>query len=109
MATALGFGRYDVERIGLAVSELGTNLERYARGGRIGMRPVEGERALGIEIASQDEGPGIARSTELREGVSGSGGLGAGLASVRRMMDDFELSSAPSGTSVVCRKWRAIG
>jgi len=32
--------------------------------------------------------------------------LGQGLAGVQRLMDEFELTSGPGGTTVVCRKWR---
>jgi serine/threonine-protein kinase RsbT len=90
----------------LAVSELATNLARYSPGGRIHVRAIGKSTEVGIQVESRDHGPGIVDPGEAaRGGVSSGGGLGAGLAGVQRLMDEFELSSAPSGTTVVCRKW----
>ena len=45
--------------------------------------------------------------SELEDGFSTSGGLGLGLPGVRRLMDDFEIVSAPGrGTTVTARKWK---
>jgi serine/threonine-protein kinase RsbT len=99
VASGLGFDAADSEMVVLAVSELATNITRYTGGGRIRVRPLVASDAVGIEVESRDDGPGIG-------GASNSSGLGLGLAGVRRLMDEFELSSAPSGTTVVCRKWR---
>jgi serine/threonine-protein kinase RsbT len=107
LAAELGFGRADVEEIGLAVSELATNLVRYAPGGQLSVGAVEAEGRRGVVVESRDQGPGIAdTSAAMRDGFSTAGGLGAGLGGVQRLMDDFELSSGPAGTTVTCRKWR---
>jgi len=43
----------------------------------------------------------------LRDGFSTSGSLGLGLPGVRRLMDEFEITSQPGrGTTVVVKKWR---
>ncbi len=103
----LGFDRFDAEEVVLAVSELATNLARYATSGEIDLCAISGQQLLGIRVESRDDGPGIADvAAAARGGSSTSGGLGAGLAGVRRLMDDFELTSGPTGTTVVCRKWR---
>ena len=40
-------------------------------------------------------------------GHSTSGGLGLGLPGVRRLMDEFEISSQPGkGTTVTTRRWK---
>jgi serine/threonine-protein kinase RsbT len=39
------------------------------------------------------------------DGYSTGGGLGSGLPSVRRLMDEFGITSRPAGTRVVARKW----
>jgi serine/threonine-protein kinase RsbT len=106
LASALDFSRQDCEVIALAVSELASNLLRYASGGEIEIAPVTGSRGVGIQITSLDHGPGIVDvDAALRDGFSTSGGLGGGLGGVQRLLDEFDLSSSPGGTLIVCRKW----
>jgi serine/threonine-protein kinase RsbT len=54
---------------------------------------------------AQDGGPGIPDLLKvLQDGYSTSHGLG--LPGVRRLMDEFEITSALNrGTSVIVRKW----
>ena len=106
LATDVGFDRHDAEAIFLAVSELATNLMRYAPGGELVVSVVSGANRVGIPIQSSDPGPGIADvELALRDGYSTSGGLGSGLPGVRRLMDDFTIVTSPSGTSIEARKW----
>jgi serine/threonine-protein kinase RsbT len=43
----------------------------------------------------------------MRDGFSTSGSLGMGLPGVRRLMDEFEISSkAGKGTIVTVKKWK---
>jgi serine/threonine-protein kinase RsbT len=106
LVTHVGFDRHDAEAILLAVSELGTNLLRYAPGGELVVSVISGVNGIGILIQSSDPGPGIADvDLALSDGYSTSGGLGSGLPSVRRLMDDFTIDTSPSGTSIEARKW----
>ena len=106
LATSVGFGREDAEAIVLAVSELATNLVRYAPGGEVLVAPCAEDAGTGIAIQSRDDGPGIADvEMALRDGYSTGGGLGSGLPSVRRLMDDFTLTTSPAGTRIEARKW----
>jgi serine/threonine-protein kinase RsbT len=106
LATRQGFAVADTERIVLAVSELATNLTRYARLGEIVLSVVANARGTGIEVASHDAGPGIADLARAQEdGFTTGGGLGGGLPGVRRLMDEFQITSAPSGTWVRACKW----
>jgi serine/threonine-protein kinase RsbT len=42
----------------------------------------------------------------MEDGYSTSGGLGAGLPGVRRLMDEFDIDSDPKkGTTVTAVKW----
>ncbi len=108
LAVSLGFDRGDAETVALAASELAMNLHRYAVKGEIVLRVVEDGARRGLEIESQDAGPGIADpELALRDGYTTGGGLGSGLPSVRRLTDDFELTTQPSGTRIVARKWLA--
>ena len=106
LATGQGFTAADTERVVLAVSELATNLARYARQGEVLLSVIAGPRGAGVEVESRDTGPGIADlSQALEDGYTTGGELGGGLSGVRRLMDDFEITSAPSGTRVLARKW----
>lgn len=94
--------------VATAASELANNLWMHSRsGGRIELSALRSARGTGVELVSQDDGPGIADIPQaLSEGFSTGGGLGCGLPGVRRLMDDFDLTSAPGhGTRVVARKW----
>lgn len=109
LAAGLGFDRGDAEQVALAASELAMNLHHYAVDGEIVLRAVleggDGTRR-GIEIESQDAGPGIADPARaMEDGYTTGGGLGSGLPSARRLMDEFELRTACSGTRIVARKW----
>jgi serine/threonine-protein kinase RsbT len=106
LAAAQGLDAGDSEAVALAVSELAANLVRYAEAGELVLSPMTGSRGAGVEIESRDLGPGIADlELVLRDGYSTGGGLGSGLPAVRRLMDEFEISSTPGGTRIVARKW----
>jgi serine/threonine-protein kinase RsbT len=107
LSSRLGFGRFDQERLVLSVSELATNLVRYALDGCLSMRSITGASGPGVEVESRDRGPGMPDPQAVaRDALTTRGGLGAGLASVRRLMDEVELNTLPSGTTIRCRKWR---
>lgn len=106
LAASLGFDRADAESVALAVSELAMNLHRYAVEGAILLRPVTDRDRRGVELVSEDRGPGIADPARaLEDGYSTGGSLGSGLPGARRLMDEFRLDSTPAGTRIVARKW----
>lgn len=106
LAKQLGFKHIDQIRITTAMSELARNLFLYACHGVIKVEIVEVEQK-GLSIVSEDQGPGIEDVREvLEDGYTTSGGLGAGLPGVKRIMDDFTISSsAGKGTEIVAIKW----
>ncbi len=109
MLEALGFRAPTSNYVVTAVSELAANLVFHAtRGQLLTLRPLRRGAAVGIEVVSEDRGPGIADlEAAMRDGFSTNGGLGAGLPGARRLMDEFELRSTPGqGTVVQARKWR---
>jgi serine/threonine-protein kinase RsbT len=71
------------------------------------LRHVKKPGARGIEVEVLDQGPGIADcEAAMTDHYSSGGTLGLGLPSVKRMMDEFSLVSAPGeGTRVTVRKW----
>lgn len=106
LALAAGFDAVGAEEVALAVSELGTNLVRYARNGRLAIGPVELAGRRGLEVVSEDDGPGIADVPRaLVDGYSTGAGLGAGLGAVHRLADDVSIESTEQGTRIVARKW----
>ena len=105
-AAELGFSATDAEAVALAISELAMNLHRYARRGEIVVEDIGGPGRRGIQITSRDGGPGIEDvDAALRDGFSTGGGLGSGLPGVRRLMDELDVVTGPTGTLIVARKW----
>ncbi|MFE8703031.1 anti-sigma regulatory factor [Cytobacillus sp. FJAT-54145] len=107
VAKELGFGTVDQARITTAISELARNIYLYAGQGQVCIEKIfEGGKA-GLQVDATDSGPGINDLRQVMEdGFSTSGGLGAGLPGVRRLMDDFVIDSSPgNGTSIKTTKW----
>ncbi len=106
LAVSLGFHVADAECIALATGELAANLLRYAEMGAIVLSSVERSGSKGVGVASHDGGPGIADLPRaLEDGFSTGGGLGSGLPGVRRLMDEFTISTGTTGTTIVTYKW----
>ncbi len=108
MANELGFSSGDATLIATAISELARNIVAYASRGRITLNVINGMNRQGISVTASDDGPGIPDIPQaLRDGFSTSGSLGLGLPGVRRLVDEFEITSQPGrGTTVVVKKWR---
>lgn len=105
-AKAIGFGTVDQARITTAISELARNIYLYARTGEVTIESIHEVEKVGIRITASDKGPGIDNLKKVMEGYSTSGGLGAGLPGVKRLMDNMEIqSSIGNGTTVVVEKW----
>lgn len=107
VAKEIGFGTVDQARITTAISELARNIYLYARAGEIVIERLQDAEKTGISITATDKGPGIDDVRKVMEdGYSTSGGLGAGLPGVRRLMDHIEIqSSMGKGTTVKVEKW----
>src|SRR5215203_2228825 len=92
-------------RLGIVVVEAATNLVRHAGGGEIVLRKLRTEEGAGIDILALDRGPGMRNVTEcLRDGFSSGGTAGNGLGAIRRVADQFEITSAVGkGTVIWCR------
>jgi serine/threonine-protein kinase RsbT len=108
LAAELGFSPGDATLIATAISELARNIVSYARNGQITLRAIHGSSRQGVLVVASDNGPGIADIRQaMRDGFSTSGSLGLGLPGVRRLMDEFEITSQSGrGTTVAVKKWR---
>jgi serine/threonine-protein kinase RsbT len=109
LSKQLGFGNILQSRIATAISELARNIFLYAGAGTITIESVKQDERVGIRIIAEDHGPGIRDIRKaMEDGFSTSGGLGAGLPGVKRMMDEFSIeSSVDNGTRVIIIKWNS--
>lgn len=120
-ASRVGFEENHLAEIDIVVQEIGTNAVSYtANGGWLYFTTPIGP-APGLELFYWDTGPGIYNlDRALRDGVSTSGGLGAGIGAIRRLTDEFDVYSTVKttarlslsaqrrtnhGTALLARKW----
>ncbi len=103
LAHELAWDEVEIGRLALVVTELGSNLLRHARGGRLLIAKLPSTRE--IEILSVDRGPGIANLDQcMGDGFSSGSTPGTGLGAVRRLAHSFDIhTSVPAGTVVVAR------
>jgi serine/threonine-protein kinase RsbT len=106
LALQLGYSPMGGTLVAAAISELARNIVLYAKQGEIVLSNDADGR--GMTVVARDEGPGIADvSRAVAAGYSTSGGLGLGLSGVRRLVDEFEISSVlGKGTTVTIKWWR---
>lgn len=107
IAKKMGFGTVDQARIATAISELARNIYLYTENGQICFEVVENMNQKGLVMLATDNGPGIEDISQVMEdGYSTSGGLGAGLPGVKRLMDEFDVQSeVGTGTRIKAIKW----
>jgi serine/threonine-protein kinase RsbT len=108
LAVQAGFTSGEATLVATAISELARNIVTYAGTGEVFLRLVNGDSRVGVTVVARDQGPGIVNiKLAQQEGYSTSGGLGLGLPGVRRIMDEFDIVSAPgSGTTITVTKWK---
>ena len=106
IARLLGFEPQDQTRISTAVSEIARNAFNYAGGGRVEYS-IEGRTSPQLFIIQiRDSGPGVRDLENILEGrYKSSTGMGMGILGARRLMDQFQIESAPGkGTTVWLKK-----
>lgn len=88
------------------ISELGTNIIKYAKRGVISLKREEVKGTVDIHIDAADNGPGIANiELAMQDRYTTGTSLGLGLPSVRRLSDDFSIiSELGQGTRIQVRK-----
>ncbi|HXS88296.1 MAG TPA: ATP-binding protein [Steroidobacteraceae bacterium] len=106
VSALLDFDAQDQVRIATAVSEVARNAVRHGGGGRIEFAlEEESGRNPALSIAVADQGPGIPDFEIAVGGTTATGEPKLGLVTARRLMDEFEIQSAPKrGTSITLRK-----
>ena len=103
VARQLGFDEVAAGRVALVATELGSNLVKHAREGRMLLAPVQADDGTWmVELISVDSGPGMADPGAcLADGFSTGGTPGTGIGAVRRLSASFDLFSQPPGGTVI--------
>ena len=84
------------------------NITTYAKRGEVLLSVVRDDGGReGIQVIARDDGPGIEDlELALRDGYTSGSGLGLGLPGARRLVDDFNIETAPGqGTKVTLVMW----
>lgn len=108
LAVQAKFSLIDQTKLVTATSELARNTLVYGGGGQVSVTLVERAGRTGIELLFSDDGPGIPDiDLALTDGWTSGGGMGLGLSGTKRLVDEFDLDTAPgAGTRVRVLKWR---
>ncbi len=107
MASKIGMSAGAASALATAVSELTTNVIKYAKDGRITIRAVRRRSQPGLEVLVEDRGLGIEDVEDaMRDHVSSGGTLGLGLPGTKRLVEEIEIDSRPGqGTRIRIVKW----
>lgn len=122
LAGEVGLSPRETEELALVVSELATNIVKYAPRGRIEVSlTADLEHGPGIRIIAEDDGEMFDLTAALRDGYDATGaidparlygrrGIGAGLGAVARLTDVLQIeSTAPPGSTkgkrIVAIRW----
>lgn len=102
LAAESGLSNEDCARVGLIVTELGTNLVKHAKTGELLARSLAHEGGTGISIYSIDRGPGMRNLEQCQtDGYSTAGSSGIGLGSLKRQSDTFNIYSLDQVGTVI--------
>lgn len=105
LAREVEFNETQLGRLGIVVTEVGSNLAKHASGGMVLLRPVIEPPGRAIEVLAIDKGPGMADVAKcLEDGYSTAGSPGTGLGAIRRLSHTFDVFSQPGrGTILLAR------
>ncbi|MDG6105149.1 ATP-binding protein [Dactylosporangium aurantiacum] len=97
----------DQTKLVTAASELARNTLIHGGGGHATVAQVHNGRRAGVRAEFVDTGPGIADlGLAFTDGYTTGSGLGLGLSGSRRLVDEFDIVTAPGeGTRITVTKW----
>jgi serine/threonine-protein kinase RsbT len=106
-ALAAKLSLVDQTKLITAASELARNALVHGGSGTARVESLEREGKRGVRATFSDSGPGIADVAQaMTDGYTSGSGLGLGLGGARRLVDEFELTTAVgSGKNVTVVKW----
>ncbi len=107
-STRLEFSSLERTKLVTAASELGRNTLVHGMGGSMTISELRNVSRVGLQLLFEDNGPGIADIGQaLTDGYSSAKSLGLGLGGARRLVGEFEITSAPGqGTRIMVRQWK---
>jgi len=108
LALEIKLSLVDQTKIVTAASELARNLLVYGGGGEVLLEILRSGTRTGLRVQFVDQGPGIPDVEQaLRDGFTSGSGMGLGLGGARRLVNEFEIDSAPGkGTRVSIIRWK---
>jgi serine/threonine-protein kinase RsbT len=108
LAAELRFSLVDQTKLVTAASEIARNTLIYGGGGEVTLEEVSDGIRPGLRVTFADQGPGIADVPRaLRDGYTTGSGLGLGLGGARRLVNEFDIDTAPGrGTRITLVKWK---
>jgi serine/threonine-protein kinase RsbT len=103
-----GFSLLETTKLVTAASELARNTLEHGGGGYAEIEVCTNGLRRGVRMRFVDEGPGIPDiELALRDGYTTGKGLGLGLGGSRRLVNEFEIDSAPDrGTRITVVRWK---
>lgn len=107
-AQEVGLSLVDQTKLVTAASELARNALIHGGGGQMILEVLRGEQRTGVQITFVDQGPGIPNlDLAMSDGWTSGGGLGMGLPGARRLVNEFDLKTAPgAGTRITVVRWK---
>jgi serine/threonine-protein kinase RsbT len=108
LTQSLGFGLVDQTKMVTAASELARNTVLYGLGGTMRCEVLDEGTRRGLRLQFADQGPGIANLEQaLTDGWTSGKGMGLGLSGAKRLVNEFDIESAPDrGTIVTIARWK---
>ena len=107
-AVKINLSLVDQTKIVTAASELARNMLIYGGGGEVALELLQDGVRHGLRVHFVDTGPGIPDiELALRDGFTTGKGMGLGLGGAKRLVNQFNIESAPGkGTRVTIVRWR---
>ena len=108
LALELAFGLVDQTKMVTAASELARNTLIYGGGGDLLCEVLSDGIKRGLRLTFKDDGPGIPdMSLAMKDGWTSGSGMGLGLSGTKRLVNEFDIDSAPGrGTRVTVTRWK---
>ena len=119
LATEVGFLPREATELAIVASELGSNILKYGKHGRLTFQPLEGTAPTGrgVAVIARDYGPQFHDlETTMQDGCDDRGpldpmelfhrkGIGGGLGAVLRLTHSFAVQPLPDGKEIVVRRY----
>ncbi|WP_020473033.1 anti-sigma regulatory factor [Zavarzinella formosa] len=108
LAQECGFSLVEQTKMVTAASELARNTVTYGKGGDVLWEMLTEGLKKGLRLSFVDAGPGIPDlELALTDGWTSGGGMGLGLSGAKRLVNEFEIETAPGkGTRVTILRWK---